>query len=60
MRVMDEDELDVAAQPPCPDCGTVMRDIAAGFECTGCGYIELSERSGGSSAGFDGPSIAGW
>lgn len=33
------DELDDIAQPRCPECGTVLRDIVAGFECATCGLV---------------------
>ena len=31
-----DDEFGDAAQPKCPECGTVLVDIARGYECRGC------------------------
>jgi ribosomal protein S27AE len=39
------DPLDGAAQPHCPDCGTVLRDDPRGVECGPCGILFL--RDGG-------------
>lgn len=30
---MTTDEFDAGAQPECPTCGTVMRDVDGGYEC---------------------------
>ena len=41
-------EFDALAQPTCPECGTVLRDVDAGFECTNCGLLFLRDfRVGG-------------
>lgn len=29
-------DLDALAQPACPECGTVLRDIRGGFRCPSC------------------------
>lgn len=31
-----QDEIDAAANPSCPECGTVLVDVAGGYECRGC------------------------
>lgn len=36
-----DDELDGLAQPHCPECGTVLRDVTAGFHCPSCDLLYL-------------------
>ncbi|MGC5224896.1 hypothetical protein ACPW96_20215 [Micromonospora sp. DT81.3] len=35
------DDEDLLAQPPCRECGTALRDHAAGYECRECGLLFL-------------------
>jgi hypothetical protein len=39
------DPLEDAAQPPCPGCGTVLRDDPRGLECCTCGTLFLRDGS---------------
>lgn len=34
------DELETGAQPSCPHCVTVTRDVDGGYECGGCGWFQ--------------------
>jgi uncharacterized Zn finger protein (UPF0148 family) len=36
-------ELDALAQPACPECGTVLRDIRGGFRCPSCALSFLPD-----------------
>lgn len=51
-------DLDLGAQPRCPHCGIVMRDIDHGSVCPECGYTELFVAVD-MPPEFDGPSIKG-
>jgi tRNA(Ile2) C34 agmatinyltransferase TiaS len=57
---MEEDGLTVVQQPRCPDCGTVMDDIAGGYECPGCGQIELTPAEWTVRPSFEGGSLPGF
>ena len=35
------DFLDGLEQPKCPECGTVLRDVEAGYECKSCVLLYL-------------------
>lgn len=34
------------AQPKCPECGTVLRDVPRGYECRECELIYLPTQLG--------------
>jgi tRNA(Ile2) C34 agmatinyltransferase TiaS len=36
-----DDLFDDAAQPKCPECGTVLSDVDGGYECKTCGLLYL-------------------
>ncbi|MDT0185159.1 hypothetical protein Q9S36_33750 [Microbacterium sp. ARD31] len=38
----NEDIFDAAAQPRCPECGTLLRDVPGGFLCPTDGLSFLS------------------
>lgn len=31
-----QDDIDAAAVPRCPECGTVLVDVTGGYECRSC------------------------
>ncbi|MFE1644121.1 hypothetical protein ACFM35_00895 [Microbacterium sp. P01] len=52
------DGFDAAAQPHCPECGTVMQDIPGGVACNSCKVVLSSARVVVPQP-FEGPSIHG-
>ncbi|TQK18507.1 hypothetical protein FBY40_0994 [Microbacterium sp. SLBN-154] len=39
----DLDGFDALAQPACPECGTVLRDIRRGYRCPTCELVFLPD-----------------
>lgn len=37
------DELEETRQPSCPECGTVLRDVAGGYVCRSCNMAYLPQ-----------------
>lgn len=37
------DDLDIGAQPKCPTCGTVLRDVKGGYVCIECNMAYVGD-----------------
>jgi rubredoxin len=53
------DDFDDAAQPRCPDCGVLTRDVPDGWVCPSCGHKSYAVPLTGPMPDFDGHSILG-
>jgi hypothetical protein len=53
------DDLDDAAQPRCPDCGVLMRDVPEGWVCPSFGHQNRADLLTDPMPNFDGHSIHG-
>jgi ribosomal protein S27AE len=58
-NLWDVDLFDDAQQPRCPECGTLMRDVPGGWQCSACGHADYLARDGKMPPAFDGPSVKG-
>lgn len=58
-RTIRVDDLDVGAQPHCPDCHVVMRPVNGGDRCPECGCLERHVPAR-RPEDFDGPTLRGW
>jgi len=53
---VEMDDIDIGAQPRCPNDGIVMRDVVGGWLCPECRHVEQAQDVEMPPA-FDGPDI---